>query len=95
MTETAALKERQQRGRDLRKTAGRSAHKTPGKFERDPVALLESSSLGRVAALVPLRYGRMLASPFAFYRGTAVIQAHDLGARRIPALCSRSAATAI
>lgn len=34
--------------------------------------------MGRVKRLVPLRYGRMLASPFAFFRGSAIIQAHDL-----------------
>src|SRR4051794_34367614 len=36
---------------------------------RDPVALLEEQAVSRVRELVPIRYGRMLASPFAFYRG--------------------------
>ena len=49
-----------------------------GNIKRDPIKLLEASSAGRVERLVPLRYGRMLASPFAFYRGSAAIQAHDL-----------------
>ncbi|AXE30182.1 DUF2252 domain-containing protein [Chromobacterium phragmitis] len=48
--------------------------------ERDVVALVESTSQGRVPALVPLRYARMRASPFAFFRGTAMIQAADLAA---------------
>jgi uncharacterized protein (DUF2252 family) len=39
---------------------------------------LKQSSAGRVEALVPLRYGRMLVSPFTFYRGSAILQAHDL-----------------
>ena len=78
MADATTLKERLNNGRALRKTAGRSAHAAPGNLKRDPVALLESSSRGRVEALVPLRYGRMLTSPFAFYRGTAIIQAHDL-----------------
>jgi uncharacterized protein (DUF2252 family) len=44
----------------------------------DPIALLEEQARTRVADLVPIRYGRMLASPFAFYRGAAVIMASDL-----------------
>jgi uncharacterized protein (DUF2252 family) len=46
----------------------------------DPIALLEEQARTRVADLVPIRYGRMLASPFAFYRGAAVIMAADLSA---------------
>ena len=46
----------------------------------DPIALLEEQARTRVADLVPIRYGRMLASPFAFYRGAAVIMASDLSA---------------
>lgn len=45
----------------------------------DPVDLLEADAPGRVAELVPIRYGRMVASPFAFYRGAAAIMAADLG----------------
>ena len=45
---------------------------------RDPVALLEEQAVTRVPELVPIRYGRMLASPFAFYRGGALIMAADL-----------------
>jgi uncharacterized protein (DUF2252 family) len=44
----------------------------------DPVALLEGQAVTRVAELVPIRYGRMMASPFAFYRGGALIMATDL-----------------
>ena len=46
----------------------------------DPVALLESQADSRIADLVPVRYGRMLASPFAFFRGAALIMASDLAA---------------
>ncbi|HYI53265.1 MAG TPA: DUF2252 domain-containing protein [Microlunatus sp.] len=46
----------------------------------DPVALLDGQSSTRVAELVPVRYGRMLVSPFSFYRGAAVIMAEDLAA---------------
>jgi uncharacterized protein (DUF2252 family) len=44
----------------------------------DPVELLESQAQARVPELVPIRYGRMLVSPFTFYRGAAKIMAHDL-----------------
>jgi uncharacterized protein (DUF2252 family) len=45
---------------------------------RDPVALLQEQAASRVPELVPIRYGRMLASPFAFYRGGALLMAADL-----------------
>jgi uncharacterized protein (DUF2252 family) len=45
---------------------------------RDPIDLLIESSIGRVPELLPIRYGRMMQSPFAFYRGTAAIMAADL-----------------
>jgi uncharacterized protein (DUF2252 family) len=46
----------------------------------DPVELLERQAQTRVPELVPIRYGRMLVSPFTFYRGAAMIMAHDLAA---------------
>jgi len=52
----------------------------PPKDRRDPVDLLIGSNEGRLAGLVPIRFGRMLQSPFAFYRGAAVIMAADLAA---------------
>jgi len=62
----------------VRRSLPRREHAALGNLKRDPIALLEISSAGRVAGLVPLRYGRMLESPFAFFRGSAIIQAHDL-----------------
>jgi len=44
----------------------------------DPIELLESQAATRVPELVPIRYGRMIASPFAFYRGAALVMANDL-----------------
>src|SRR5262249_13192983 len=44
----------------------------------DPVSLLEEQAATRVPELVPIRYGRMLASPFAFFRGAALVMAADL-----------------
>ena len=46
----------------------------------DPVELLERQAKTRVPELVPIRYGRMLVSPFTFYRGAAMIMAEDLAA---------------
>lgn len=65
-------------GRALRKTIKRGAHRALGALDRDPVALLQTTDVGRVQRLVPLKYGRMLASQFAFFRGSAILQAHDL-----------------
>ncbi len=50
---------------------------TPAK-RADPIDLLIENSRGRIEDLVPIRYGRMLANPFAFYRGAAAIMASDL-----------------
>src|SRR5690349_16163840 len=46
----------------------------------DPVALLEGQATTRIPELVPIRYGRMLTSSFAFYRGAALLMASDLAA---------------
>ncbi|WP_310631560.1 DUF2252 domain-containing protein [Paraburkholderia sp.] len=45
---------------------------------RDPLVLLAASNVGRVPELIPIRYGRMVANPFAFYRGAAAVMAYDL-----------------
>ena len=76
--------ERIARGKAARATVPRSTHAQIGFPEpRDPVALLEEQAVSRVPELVPIRYGRMLSSPFAFYRGGALIMAADLA--RTPA----------
>ncbi len=74
------LQERLDRGRVLRKQVSRRSHAKIGPPQRDVLALLERSSHDRLPRLIPLRYGRMLDSPFAFFRGSALIQAHDLAA---------------
>ena len=51
---------------------------SPSPDRPDPVALLEEQAKTRVPELVPIRYGRMLVSPFTFYRGAALIMASDL-----------------
>jgi uncharacterized protein (DUF2252 family) len=72
--------ERVARGKAARVDAPRASHGrwAPALDRRDPVALLEEQGEQRVAELVPVRYGRMLASPFAFFRGSALIMAADL-----------------
>ena len=72
--------ERVARGRTARREVPRSSHAgfTPGTNRPDPVALLEQQAVSRVPELVPIRYGRMLVSPFTFYRGAALIMASDL-----------------
>jgi uncharacterized protein (DUF2252 family) len=74
------LEERIERGRAARKAVPRRAHATwePAPKRRDPVELLEEQAATRVPELVPLRYGRMLVSPFTFYRGAAYVMAADL-----------------
>ena len=71
--------ERAARGRAARAEVPRSMQaQIEFPSDRDPVALLEEQAVSRVPELVPIRYGRMLASPFAFYRGGALIMAEDL-----------------
>jgi uncharacterized protein (DUF2252 family) len=50
----------------------------PAEHRADPVDLLIANSAGRLPELVPIRCGRMMSSPFAFYRGAAAVMAHDL-----------------
>src|SRR5579864_703886 len=72
--------ERAARGRSSRAEVPRSSHagwEAPSD-RPDPIALLEEQAAERVPELVPIRYGRMSASPFAFYRGAAYVMASDL-----------------
>ena len=72
--------ERVARGKAARAEAPMEAHAVLATTElrSDPVELLERQAVSRVADLVPIRYGRMLVSPFAFYRGAALVMAADL-----------------
>jgi uncharacterized protein (DUF2252 family) len=67
-------------GKALRETVPRESHAgwTPPANRRDPVDMLEESNRDRVPELVPIRYGRMLRSPFTFLRGSAGLMAYDL-----------------
>jgi uncharacterized protein (DUF2252 family) len=79
-TQTLKWEERVAKGKALRETAARNAQqewKPPAK-RADPVDLLIKNSEGRMENLLPIRYGRMVVSPFTFYRGAAAIMAYDL-----------------
>jgi uncharacterized protein (DUF2252 family) len=65
-------------GKDARLRTTRESHADFHPGDRDPVELLEQQAASRVPDLVPIRYGRMLSSPFAFYRGAALVMASDL-----------------
>ena len=74
------VEERHERGRAARKQAPRSSHAewAPAPDRPDPVDVLTAQDATRLQTLVPIRHGRMAASPFAFYRGAAAIMAGDL-----------------
>jgi uncharacterized protein (DUF2252 family) len=67
-------------GKAARKNVAPAGHAgwSPAPGRRDPIALLEEQNLTREPDLVPVRHGRMMASPFTFYRGAAKIMAADL-----------------
>jgi uncharacterized protein (DUF2252 family) len=75
-----APSERAARGKAARQAAPRRSHAEwePSPSRPDPVAVLEQQAEARVPELVPIRYGRMLVSPFTFFRGGAAIMASDL-----------------
>ncbi|MDP9318366.1 MAG: DUF2252 domain-containing protein, partial [Actinomycetota bacterium] len=75
-----SVEERVARGKAARQQTPRSSHARwePAPDRPDPIALLEEQAADRVPELVPIRYGRMLVSPFTFYRGAALIMAADL-----------------
>ena len=78
--EHPSVEERKVAGKGRREHAPVSGHAgwTPAADRPDPVALLEEQNLNREPDLVPVRHGRMLVSPFTFYRGAAKIMAADL-----------------
>lgn len=80
-----SVAERMSAGKALREKTPRTSHAKwtvpPGR--PDPVKVLEQSDRGRLPELLPIRYGRMRQSPFAFFRGSAAVMAWDLS--RTPA----------
>ena len=75
-----SFEQRRAAGKELRKEYPRRAHRTwsASRDRRDPIEVLEEQAETRAAELVPIRYGRMAQSPFAFFRGGAAIMAMDL-----------------
>ena len=75
-----SIDERRARGKAAREQVGPSGHVgwEPAADRRDPVAVLEEQNVTREPDLVPVRHGRMMVSPFTFYRGAAKIMAADL-----------------
>src|SRR5438876_7060607 len=80
--------ERRAVGKSLRKEIPRYSHAewSPASDRPDPISLLEEQNLSRQARLLPIRYGRMAASPFGFLRGAAVVMAQDLAATPVTGL---------
>ena len=78
--EHPSVAERKARGKGLRDTCSPKSHAgwVPAQDRPDPVALLEEQNKTREQDLVPVRHGRMMVSPFTFYRGAAKIMAADL-----------------
>jgi uncharacterized protein (DUF2252 family) len=76
----ASYQQRRERGRAARRLAPRGSHAVwvPAPDRPDPVDLLETQARDRIQELMPIRYTRMMASPFAFMRGAAIIMAQDL-----------------
>ena len=72
--------QRHERGRAARRLVPRGSHAewAPMSDRPDPVELLEAQARDRIQELLPIRYGRMMASPFAFLRGSAIVMANDL-----------------
>jgi uncharacterized protein (DUF2252 family) len=79
-TVMATRSERKKMGKGLRERAPRSSHGdwAPAPDRPDPISLLQAQDEGRLEHLLPIKYGRMLASPFAFLRGSAAVMAADL-----------------
>ncbi|MFJ2237830.1 DUF2252 domain-containing protein [Streptomyces sp. NPDC087859] len=78
-------------GKEARRRSPRSGHAvyTPSPDRPDPLSILEAQSEARVPELVPIRYARMMESPFRFYRGAAAIMASDLAASPVSGLTAQ------
>jgi uncharacterized protein (DUF2252 family) len=84
----ASADERRAVGRGMREAVPRASHAgwKPAKNRRDPIELLSESNAGRIPQLIPVRFGRMSQSPFAFYRGSAAVMAADLASTPVSGL---------
>ena len=75
-----SLSNQKEKSKDLRREVPRSSHGDwePAADRPDPIQLLQDQDEGRLQRLLPIKYGRMVASPFAFLRGSAAVMAADL-----------------
>lgn len=75
-----SAEESRERGKNLRKKVPRTSHATwePSLYRLNPMDLIKSQETTRVSELLPIRHERMAASPFAFFRGSAILMASDL-----------------
>ncbi len=80
VVEHPSVDDRRARGREARRLTPRSSHASwaPARDRRDALDLLVEQNARREQDLVPVRHGRMMVSPFTFYRGAARVMAHDL-----------------
>ena len=80
MESDRSVDERRALGKSYRKIVPRSTHSNwaPAADRPNPIELLQAQDQGRIESLLPIKYGRMLASPFAFLRGSAAVMAYDL-----------------
>ncbi len=87
----STIQERQEIGRILREQVPRSSHGiwTPMSSRADPISLLQEHDKNRLKHLLPIKYGRMLESPFAFMRGAAVVMATDLATTPVTGLLTQ------
>jgi uncharacterized protein (DUF2252 family) len=80
-----SVSDRMDAGKRLRTTVPKAslAEHQPPRNRKDPVAILEAQAKTRLQELIPVRYARMLQSPFAFLRGTAAVMAQDLAPSQV------------
>jgi uncharacterized protein (DUF2252 family) len=92
-THTLSREDRIALGRALRERVARRRHAdwTPGRDRRDPIEILIEQGHSRLPDLLPIRYARMKASPFAFLRGAAAIMASDLATTEVSGLAVQAA----
>ena len=86
VTDFKTAAERKQEGKEKRATFPRESHAVfePASDRKDPVSVIKKSSEGRWEHLIPIRYGRMSKSPFAFLRGSASLMAMDIATSPTP-----------
>ncbi len=92
ISEMSTVEEQRQMGKKVRKE--KTSRKTLGMWEavsgrEEVIQLIRESETGRIKELLPLRHERMAASPFSFFRGTALLQAHDLASTPGTPFCAQ------